>query len=418
MTSSLTQPDATEASVALRPGEFKRVALAFAAFFLLLSSYYILRPVREDMGVRTGVDKLQWLFTGTFIATIVFVPIFGWVVKRITRPRLVPVVYGIFIANLLIFLALFAFSDSLGVAASFFIWLSVYNLAVVSLFWSNVSDVFSTGEAKRLYGYISAGGTAGALAGPALTASIAHLVSTSTLIGISALLLLASGACSVALRRLSHPSEDTAPRPIGGSLLAGVSRTLQSPTLRGLAFLIIFYTTVTTVIYVEMAAVVRGTFADSGERTVFFATIDLIVNCLALLTQVLGTNRVVMRYGLRTALAVVPLIVMIGLTINGLWTSVIALAVLQIVHRAGEYALVRPGREMIYTRVDPESRYKAKSFIDTTVYRANDAAASWLIATIRAAGVSAFFAVGIPAALLWLFTGFTIGRRHDRTEPA
>ena len=410
--------DSDAAQPGLRPGEWKRVALAFAAFFLLLSSYYILRPVRDDMGVRTGAEKLQWLFTGTFIATILFVPLFGAVVKKLTRPKLVPVVYGFFISNLLIFLALFSQSGRVGIAASFFIWLSVYNLAVVSLFWSNVSDLFSTREAKRLYGYIAAGGSAGALAGPALTASIAHLVSTATLLGISAALLFASAACSVALRRNSPVPDEVTRRPIGGGLLAGITLTLRSPTLLGIAFLIIFYTTVSTVLYVEQAAAVKATFSSSGERTAFFATVDLIVNCAALLTQILGTNRIVTRYGLRVALAVVPLLVAIGLAVAGFWSGVIALAVLQIIHRAGEFALVRPGREMIYTRVDPESRYKAKSFIDTTIYRGNDAAASWLIAAVRAAGINSIFFVGIPAALFWLFTGFSIGRRHDRSEPA
>jgi ATP:ADP antiporter, AAA family len=171
------------------------------------------------------------------------------------------------------------------------------------------------------------------------------------------------------------------------------------------------------VLYIEQADIVGKTFADRGERTAFFATIDLVVNGLALITQFVGTRRLVERWGLRITLALAPLLVMAGLVILGAWRSAFILAFVQIMHRAGDYSLVRPGREMIYTTVDPESRYKAKNFIDTTVYRANDAASSFLITAVRARA-DAILLVAIPAALFWLLTGYWVGRRHDRHEPA
>ncbi len=401
-----------------RAGELRRAALASAAFFLLLCSYYILRPVRDEMGVQTGVGQLQWLFTGTFVCTVLLVPLFGWVVKRVPRRLLLPAVYGFVITNLLGFYAAFTVGITVAVAATFFIWLSVFNLLIISLFWSQVSDVFTREQSHRLYGYIAAGGTMGALAGPAITAVLARHVSLANLLALSAALLAAAAGCMVLLRRRATIIAPAAEKPIGGSIWAGIWLTLKRPGLRGIALLIICYSAVSTVLYIEQLDIVGKTFADSGERTSFFATIDLAVNALALAVQLFLTRRVVQHAGLRTALSLVPIVVIAGLGALLAWRSAVSLALVQVVHRAGDYSLMRPGREMIYTTVDAESRYKAKNFIDTAVYRANDALSAWLIAAIRAAGLDAILVAGIPIALLWLLTGFRTGRRHDRNEPA
>lgn len=403
---------------AMKPGEYRKVALAFASFFLLLFGYYILRPVRDEMGVQTGVENLQWLFTGTFLFTLLIVPIFGWAVKRIPRAYLLPAVYGFLIANLLGFMLAFSAGITKFSAGAFFIWLSVFNLFVVSLFWSKVSDSFSTGESHRLYGYIAAGGTVGALAGPALTAYLARHVSSAYLLGIAAVALAGSSACMVILGRLHTAGTPTSPgspdgRPIGGSLWAGIPLTLKNPYLRGIALLIICYSAVSTVLYVEVADMARDLYPDSGERTRFFATLDLSTNSLALAVQVLGTRKIVISKGLRFTLALVPGIVFAGLALTGFLRRFPFLAVVQVIHRAGNYSLMRPGREMIFTTVDPEGRYKAKSFIDTTVYRANDAASSWIVSALRAGGLNAIFFAGLPAAALWFFTGYRLGGRHD-----
>lgn len=402
----------------MRTGELKRVALAFTAFFLLLCSYYILRPVREEMGVQTGVERLQWLFTGTFVFTMLAVPAFGWVVKRMPRPYLLPGVYGVVIASLLVFQGAFAAGITVAVAAAFFVWVSVFNLCVISLFWSAVSDAFSTEQSRRLYGYIAAGGTLGALAGPAMTALLARHVGTARLLVLSAALLAAATGCMVALRRERPVGADAGARPIGGPILAGIPLTLRLASLRGIALLVVCYSAVSTVLYVELVDVAGQTFSESGARTAFFATIDLAVNGLTLAMQVLGTGRIVQHFGLRVALSVVPLAVLAGLSALGASRTATALAAVQTVHRAGDYSLMRPGREMIYTTVGAESRYKAKNFIDTAVYRANDAASAWVVAGIRSAGLDAVVLAAIPAAALWLATGFRVGRRHDPHESA
>lgn len=418
---SISQP--ASSAPRIRDGELLRVALSFAAFFLILCSYYILRPVRDEMAVQYGADKLQWLFTGTFLATLLLVPLFGWLVRRVPRRYIVPLAYGFLVANLLAFsTAFFSGAASVAIAIVFFIWLSVFNLFIVSLFWSTVSDAFTTAESHRLYGYIAAGGTAGALAGPAATALLAKHVATGSLVGLSAGLLAGAAGCLMGLRALRKLQPGDAnetqrhARPIGGSLLAGIPLTFKLSSLRGIALLVICYTAVSTTLYVGIVDLVGSRYSDSGERTAFFARIDLAVNGLTLLLQVLGTRHIVQRYGLRLALAVVPFIVLSGLGALAAWGTLAGFAVVQILHRAGEYAVSRPGREMIYTTVDAESRYKAKNFIDTSVYRANDAASAWLIAAVRGAGLNAILWVGIPAALAWLLTGLKVGGRHDQLE--
>lgn len=242
-------------------------------------------------------------------------------------------------------------------------------------------------------------------------------MSAAHLIGLSAGLLAAAAICVVMLRPKASASQPIAKAPIGGSILAGVPLTLRLPSLRGIALLVICYSAISTVLYVEQLDIAQRTFAESGQRTAFFATVDLAVNGLALIMQLLGTRAVVRRYGLRAALSAVPIVVIAGLGVLSNWRTIGVLAGVQVVHRAGDYSLMRPGREMIYTTVDAESRYKAKNFIDTAVYRANDALSAWLVAAMRSAGLDTIVFAAIPAGVVWLLTGFRVGRRHDRNEP-
>jgi ATP:ADP antiporter, AAA family len=417
------EPDTEQASPrrSIHAGELQRVVLSGSAFFLILCSYYILRPVRDDMAVRYGADKLHWLFTGTLLLTLVTVPAFGWVVRHLPRTAILPAVYGFFIANLIAFYVAFsAGAVTQSAAGAFFVWLSVFNLFAISLFWSTVSDSFTKEESHRLYAYIAAGGTAGALAGPAVTASLAQHVHTASLIALSALLLAGAAICMAILRMSKHGKSSSRDqgkaRPIGGALFAGVPLTLRLPDLRGVALLIICYTTVSTVLYIQLVDLVGTSYAESGARKAFFARVDLMVNALALATQMVGTRYIVERYGLRLALSSVPVLMLLCLAGLSIWATALTFAAVQVLHRAAEYAVSRPGREMVYTTVDAESRYKAKSFIDTAVYRTNDAVVAWLIAAVRGMGLNAVVFVGIPAAIAWFFMAIKLGGRHDRVD--
>lgn len=401
----------------LRKGEFKRVALAFVAFFLVLCAYYTLRPVRDTMAVQFGADRLHEMFTATLAFTLLVVPAFGWVVRHTPRAYVLPAVYGFLIACLLGFHTALAAGATPLRAAAFFVWLSVFNLLAVSLFWSVLGDCFSTEESHRLYGYIAAGGTIGAVAGPGLTASLATRVTGAHLLALSAAMLAAAVVCVLALRRQKAVEERAEQRPVGGSIIAGIPLTLKQRNLRAVVLLVLCYTTVSTVLYIELVDLAGRTFPTSGERTRFFARVDLAVNGAALALQMLGTREVVRRFGVRTALSIVPALMLAGLGALLLFRGMFAFAAVQAMHRAGEYALGKPGREMVYTTVDAESRYKAKSFIDTAVYRAGDAGSAWIIAAVRGAGLDAVALLALPAALLWLATGIRLGGRHDRNAP-
>lgn len=395
------------------PGELSRVVAAFTAFFLILCSYYILRPVRDEMAVQFGTGRLQWLFSATFVFTLLVVPLFGWVARVLPRPYIIPTVYGFLITNLLGFHAAFVAGMTAGIAAAFFVWLSVFNLFVVSLFWSRLGDCFLTEESHRLYGYIAAGGTCGALAGPAITAALARHVATAHLLALSTGLLAAAMLCMLTLRTRNQAGGSPA-RPLGGSVVAGIPLTLRVRDLRGIAVLVICYTTVSTVMYIEYVGLVGAAYTSPHARTAFFAQVDLGVNALALTLQLLGTRKLIQRFGLRISLAVIPALMLVGLVILASWRTLAGFAALQVLHRAGEYAIGKPGREMIYTTVDAESRYKAKNFIDTAVYRASDATSAWAIAGLRSIGMDTLLFAAIPMALIWLVNGFRLGGRHDR----
>jgi ATP:ADP antiporter, AAA family len=373
----------------------------------------MLRPVRDEMAVRFGADKLQWLFSATFVFTLMVVPLFGAVVRRLRRRVVLPVVYGFLALNLVLFQAAFSAGGGPEAAASFFVWLSVFNLFVVSLFWSRMGDCFSTKESHRLYGYIAAGGTCGAVTGPAVTALLATHLPTAHLLGLSAFLLSVSIACVLAVPKAGAAEVQ---RPTGGSILAAIPLVMKQPDLRGIALLVLCYTTVSTVLYIEMVRLVGIEFANSGERTRFFARIDLAVNASALVMQVLGTRKVVGSYGLRIALPFVPMLLAAASGVLGAWRGLAGVAAVQVIHRAGEYAVGKPGREMIYTTLDTESRYKAKNFIDTAIYRAGDAGSAWTISGLRALGLDVFLLAALPAALLWAATAYKLGERHDRHQ--
>jgi ATP:ADP antiporter, AAA family len=395
-----------------------RVVVPFLTFFCVLCSYFMLRPVRDEIGARAGIENLPWLFTGTFVATLLLVPVFGWIVARVPRKGIASATYVLCSAGL--FATWAAISNSANIVAwgiGLFIGLSVLNLFMISVFWSLMADAFLEGEARRMYGIIGVGGTAGAIAGPALTTVLAPRIGPLNLLPISATLLALAAVLTLLVpRRRDAPPQQR----IGGNVLAAIRLTLASPQLLRIALIIICYTTVSTILYTEQSDIVRRTFSDSGERTRFFATIDLINNCLTVFVQALVTRGVLTRLGVRTALATAPVIIGIGLLGLAAFPHVWLVALLQIVHRAGEQGFTRPGREVIYTTVDPEEKYKAKNFIDTFVYRGNDALVSWLIGALHGlgAGIAAIALGGVAVAAGWAVNGYTLGRKHDRKHVA
>lgn len=422
--------------VNVREGETRLLLWSFAYFFCLLCSYYILRPIRDEMGIQGGVRNLQWVFTGTFVAMLAAVPIFGAAVARFPRHRLLPLVYYFFIFNLLTFFGLFKSGVAAAhVARVFFIWVSVFNLFVVSVFWSLMADLFTNEQARRLFGFIAAGGSAGAMAGPAITVFLAAPVGPVNLLLISSLFLGAAVACIHRLVRWAPkqghdtPShwEENLPKerpasglhsmdaPIGGGLLTGVVLVFRSPYLLGICLYIWLYTMLSTFLYFEQAHIVAEALAESARRTALFATIDLSVNTLTIIGQVFLTGRIVARFGLSATLALIPAVVGLGFLALGLLPVLAVLVVFQVFRRAGNYAIARPAREMLFTVVGREEKYKAKNFIDTVVYRGGDAVSGWLFTGLAGVGLglSGIAFVAVPVAAIWLITGLALGKKQE-----
>jgi ATP:ADP antiporter, AAA family len=386
-----------------QPHELPALGWAFAYFFLVLCSYYILRPVRDALAVEAGTPTLQRLFTVTFVVMLALVPVFGWLCARLSRARLLPAVYGFFALNLV------AFSFSLN-SSIFFVWLSVFNLFVVSVFWSFMSDLFDSAQAARLYGTIAAGGSCGAIAGPAIAASAVGWVGVSGLILISAAVLAASIACIAMLARWAsaHPRSGDAPpeAPLGGSILAGARAALASPFLAAICGYLLCYTALSTALYFQQIDIVKQAVPDGEERTRLFAVIDLTVNALTLVIQLLAFSRLTALLGASWMLALMPLVSGAGFLWLGAAPTLAALVAFGITRRVGEFAISKPVREALFTLVPREERYKAKNFIDTVVYRGGDALSARLFTGF--AGI-AFAAAGV--AVLWTALAFYLGAR-------
>jgi ATP:ADP antiporter, AAA family len=411
--------------VRIEPGEGVALAWSFAYFFCLLCGYYILRPLRDEMGIQGGVENLPWLFSATFAAMLATVPAFGYAAARLPRRRLVPWVYLFFIANIAVFYALFESGVArAGVAKAFFVWVSVFNLFVVSVFWSFMADIFTPEQAARLFGAVSAGGTSGALAGPALTAALAAPLGTANLLLVSGGFLAAALACIHALLRWARAREAAYPKSgaaapevrVGGTTWSGLLEIARSPYLLGIVAYVLLYTVLLGFAYFETARLVASRYGDPAERTALFAHVDLAVNVLTLAGQLLVVAKLVERLGVGAALALLPAFALVGFAAIVIAPTIVVLLVFQVVRRAADYAIARPAREMLFTVLDRDAKYKSKNFIDTVVFRGGDAAGGWVYAALKALGLAlpGMALAAIPGVLLWLVVGVLLGRRYAR----
>lgn len=411
--------------------ESPAVAAGLLLFFLVFTGYFMLRPVRETMGVAGGIDNLQWLFTGTFVATLAALPLFGWLASKVARRRIVAWTYGFFTTNLLAFaVCLAVMPDDLAVARTFYIWLSVFNMLTISLAWSTLADVFASGQARRLFALMAGGASLGGLVGPVLGTVLVAPLGHSGLVVLSAAMLVgAIGAAAYMHRWRDRQDVGDAPestiigdraRPLGGNPFAGATAVFRSPYLLGIALFVLLLATATTFLYFEQARLVAENFPDRTRQTQVFGLIDTIVQTLAILTQLFLTGRIAQRLGVGVLLVGVPLVVAGGFLWLALAPVFAVFVVVMIVRRAGEYAFVRPGREMLYTVVSPEQKYKAKNFIDTVVYRGGDAISGWAKRGLDLIGEQPALAmvIGAVLAVVWALTGGWLGRRHRHQEAA
>jgi ATP:ADP antiporter, AAA family len=407
----------------VRPAEMRALGWSWLYIFCVLSSYYILRPIRDEMGVAGGVENLQWLFTGTLLGMIVVNPPFAALVAKLPRVRFIAITYRFFIANLLIFILLLHLATAeqhIWVGRLFFIWTSVFNLFVVSVFWALMVDVFDSEQGKRLFGFIAAGATLGGIAGSSITASLAKDVPATYLLLGSALLL---EAAVFSVRRLARLSDALRQRPapqsgeslIGGNVLSGLIHAFKSPYLINVSLYILLFAITSTFLYFQQAEIARQSFAERGARTAFFARVDLWVNVLTLVAQLFLTGRVLRAVGVGLTLAMLPALSILGFGTLAMTPTIAVLVVYQVLRRAGNFAFARPTRELLFTVVPREDKYKAKSFIDTVIYRTGDQVGAWSYAVLGFLGLAmtGVSIVAVPISIAWLLNGLWLGRRQE-----
>jgi len=416
--------------VAVRPGEVRALCWSFGYFFCLLAGYYVLRPLRDEMGIAGGVRNLPWLFTATFLAMLAAVPVFGAVVATLPRRRFIPLVYHFFVANIAIFWLLLTFDVAkVEVARVFFVWISVFNLFAVSVFWSFMADLFASEQGKRLFGFIAAGGSAGALLGPALTVGLAVPLGPVNLLIVAMLLLEAAVLCALRLETAAsqlksdvralaaaEPAVQSEAAGLGGGWLAGIAMLLRSPYLAGIALWVALLSLAGTFLYFQQANIVAAASDDPAVRTRIFATIDLAIAILTILVQCLATGRLITRFGAGPAAAFLPLVFCLGFIVLAATPALWVVIAFQAAQRAANFAISNPAREVLFTVLAREEKYKAKNVIDIVVFRGGDAASGWLFAALRGAGMDlgAISFATVPVTAAWLALALALGRAHER----
>jgi AAA family ATP:ADP antiporter len=412
----------------LEPREYYAVAWSFVYFFCVLSAYYMLRSVRETMAVEGGVQNVPLLFSSTFVVMLAATPLFGWVASRYPRRQFLPWVYYFFVANIVLFWAGFTYAienqaSFVWIGRAFFVWLSVFNLFVVSVFWSFMADIYSREQCRRLFGVISAGGSAGALLGPLTTGLLVVPIGFHNLLPISALLLLFGVFCITRLRNWvesEHLDEVTktvaSAAPLGGNLLGGVTHVLRSRYLTAISIASIIASLLGTALYMFMAELVGEAFASTDERTRTFAFIDAATNIMAILLQLLVVKRAIWRFGVGVTLSLLPAVSLLGFMMLAINPGFLFVAIVQAVRRAIGFGLSKPTNDMLYSVVTPEEKYKSKNFIDTAVYRGGDLIGTWTVKALWGLGYAGISMIMLPFAVLWGLIALWLGRAYRRRD--
>jgi len=401
------------------PQEQRAALWSFVYFFALLASYYVLRPIRDQMGIAGGVKNLPWLFTATFITLLIAQPVYGALVARLPRTKFIPVVYHFFVVNLLVFWVLLnGVSNTAVVARIFFVWLSVFNLFAVAVFWSVMADLFTSEQGKRLFGFIGAGGTAGALLGPTITIWLSVPLGPVNLMLVAAALLEAAVFCvhRIEHARLGPVGPQESEQTIGGGALAAIPALARSPYLMGVGLWVALLSYAATIVYFEQAQLVSASVGSAGQQTRIFASIDLAVSVLTLATQILITGEVLKRLGTGLSAAALPAVYIVGFAFLGFAPSLIVVVIVQVLQRWMNFAIANPARQLYFTVVSREDKYKAKNLIDVVIYRGADALSGWIFDTLQVLGLKlgAIALYSIPVVAGWFVLSLALGRTQEK----
>jgi len=405
------------------PQERAAALWSFAYFFTLLAGYYVLRPLRDQMGIAGGVKNLPWLFTATFVTLIVAQPLYGALVARLPRARFIPIVYHFFVANIVLFWLLLTLGIApVIVARVFFVWVSVFNLFAVTVFWSFMADLFTAEQGKRLFGFIGAGGTAGGLLGPVITIGLSAPLGAVNLLIAAAVLLELAVFCVLRLERAATAQAtasggaDAGPQPVGGSAFAALPEVLRSPYLIGVGAWVSLLSFCATIIYFEQANIVSAVVHDRNTQTQLFASIDLAVNLLSLATQVFVTGQLLKRFGSGLTAGALPAVYIVGFAALFLAPTLAVVVTVQVLQRWMNFAVANPARQVFFTVLGRAEKYKAKNLIDVVVYRGSDALYGWVFDSLQALGLKlgAIALIACPVAAAWLVLSAILGRAQER----
>ncbi len=409
--------------------EARIVVTGFLLLFCVLGGYFAVRPVRETIGTILGRAATQdlWLFTALF--AILIVPLYGWLVAHIRRAVLIPAIYGFMVVAFVVTAQIFVGHDPDPLVAKvFYVAICVMNLLLVSKFWSLILEIISSEQSKRLIGLIAAGGTAGAFFGPMLTALLVKIIGNAGVLyfgaGMYVVAIILQRLLILEWRRFSpdaasgpaHLSERE--RALGGNPFAGFMLVMRNPYLRGIALFIAGISAINTFLYFEQLEMVEQKFEELAARTQVFASLDFIVQLLVFVTQLFLTGLIATRLGVIVLLVSIPLVMVFGLTVYAAFGTFSVMAIAMVVRRWGEYAFIRPGREMLFSKVDKESKYKAKNVCDVAVYRIADAGFAQIKKLLDVVGMggTAQALIAASVAALWAFNGWWLGKRFEKEK--
>jgi len=402
-------------------GEFKGLLIATVYGFFIMFSYYILRAVRDEI---SSADRgnLQYLWTAVFLVMLLAVPAYSWLASKFSRGVFVPLANRFFILCLVLFwlgLVYLPVDARPWIDRVFYVWSSVFALFVVTVFWGFMSDCFDNSQGKRLFSFIAVGSSLGGMAGSTVTAALAEFVPVFSLLLLACIPLEIASWCARYLHRHFNTGSVTVPgeanRVIQGNAWSGMKAVFASPYLLGIAAFIALMTFVSTMLYFQQASLVADAFSDRGERTAFYARIDLLVNALTIAFQVYLTARIIKWLGVGLTLATLPALMALGFVLLGLYPTLAVLVVVQVIYRAGRYGMTKPAREILWTVLGREAKYKSKPFLDAAVYRGGDLLSGWIYTGMTALGmtVGAIALAAAPVAGVWTLLALKLGARQE-----
>jgi ATP:ADP antiporter, AAA family len=408
--------------VDVKPNELRALWLGFAFHFIILTAYYIVKPIRDSIAAGNRLETLPWMFTATLVVMVIANTIFAAIVARMDRRRFIPFAYAFFILILALFFGLMRTgspAQQVWTGRAFYVWVSVFNLFNTAIFWAFMTDLFTVEQGKRLYGFIAVGGSSGAIVGAYITKNLIRGMGPANLVAISATLF---AIVCVLVRffpnNFSEGNKVVAAReqPLGGTAWSGITHIARSPYLFGLAAAILLYTTTSTWAYFQQTTLAGAALKTSADRTVFLSSLEIWVNTITVVIQIFLTGRLLKWFGVAFTLVSLPFLSMLGFAAMAIAPSLMMLAIFQVTRRAAAYALMRPSREILFTVLKREDKYKVKSVTDTLGYRVGDQLGAWSYGGLGANGLglslNAISWIAVPVTAGWCVLSLWLARKQ------